>query len=82
MAKKHKRVEKSDLEKHIENLKGRQDSQISKIINDAWFGMPESSFIRSTPGFFVFCDLCSESYLLDEFDEDLLEEYLKNKNEK
>lgn len=33
---------------------------IVTILNETWFGMPESSAIHSEPGFYVLCDLCSD----------------------
>ena len=38
-----------------------------------WFGMPESTEVRSYPGFGVLCNLCSESYVLYEGDEDAID---------
>ena len=43
-----------------------KNPKMSSLLNDAWFGMPESLEVRSYPGFGVLCDLCSESYLLYE----------------
>ncbi len=39
------------------------------LLNQTWFGVPESADAHSLPGFGVLCDLCSESYRV-EGDED------------
>lgn len=57
---------KSSLADHLEALRESKDIEIARIVNSTWFGLPESPSIRSTPGFFVFCDLCSESRVLYE----------------
>jgi hypothetical protein len=36
------------------------------LMNAAWFGLPESWESRTISGFGVLCDLCSESYVLEE----------------
>lgn len=41
-----------------------KDPQMSTLLNDTWFGMPESKGIRRLPGFMVLCDLCSECDVL------------------
>jgi len=48
-----------------------RDSRLVSILNETWFGAPESSSVMSVPGFAVLCDLCSESYLLYEDEEDV-----------
>lgn len=40
------------------------DGRIGSLLNAIWFGLPESYESRSLDGFGVLCDLCSESYLL------------------
>jgi len=52
--------------KYIEGLRKDRNKKLWEIFNDAWFGMPESPWVRSIPGFYIFCDLCSEGYLLIE----------------
>lgn len=32
--------------------------ELSSLLNDAWFGMPESASVREVPGFHALCDLC------------------------
>lgn len=34
------------------------NKELASLLNDAWFGMPESRSVRSLPGFFELCDLC------------------------
>lgn len=37
----------------------KQDaSALVRLLNDAWFGLPESASVRGLPGFFALCDLC------------------------
>jgi hypothetical protein len=50
-----------------EYLKNKNANLVS-IFNDTWFGMPESESVRYAPGFGILCDLCSESYVLEEQD--------------
>lgn len=47
-----------------------KNPKLSKLLDEAWFGMPESITVRSLPGFGVLCDLCSEAYLLHEEEND------------
>jgi len=44
------------------NLKSKQAVEMVNLLNEVWFGMPESSNVREQPGFFELCDLCSECY--------------------
>ena len=46
----------------------RNPDVIVKLLNQTWFGVPESYESRSLPGFFVLCDLCSESWVFEEGD--------------
>lgn len=48
-----------------------RDPQLALILNETWFGAPESTDVFHVPGFGVLCDLCSESYVLHEEDEDV-----------
>jgi len=32
--------------------------ELTSLLNDAWFGMPESASVRKVPGFHALCDLC------------------------
>jgi hypothetical protein len=32
--------------------------ELTSLLNDVWFGMPESASVREVPGFHVLCDLC------------------------
>lgn len=34
------------------------------LLNQSWFGLPESMESRSVPGFFVLCTLCEEAELV------------------
>jgi hypothetical protein len=37
----------------------RDADTLISILNETWFGMPESTDVRGVSGFFVLCDLCS-----------------------
>jgi hypothetical protein len=39
---------------------------IGSIFNNAWFKAPDDGRIHLIPAWHIFCDLCSESYLLYE----------------
>jgi hypothetical protein len=56
-------TDRAPCEQFHEMLKVR-DPMISRIFNQTWFGMPESAEVRSYPGFFMLCDLCSENHLI------------------
>jgi len=51
---------------YIEVLKIAKDVKLLEILNITWFGIPEQISSRELPGFYVFCDLCSEGYVLEE----------------
>lgn len=33
-------------------------NELVELLNDTWFGMPESEAVREEPGFYELCDLC------------------------
>ena len=38
---------------------GNMDTdELVQLLNDTWFGMPESEAVREEPGFYELCDLC------------------------
>src|SRR6185295_10541074 len=39
-------------------VKAGNHTELIDLGNETWFGMPESSEVRSEPGFFALCDLC------------------------
>lgn len=43
----------------------RDGPALAGLLNEAWFGLPESTSSRGVPGFGALCDLCSESYVLE-----------------
>ena len=55
---------------YLGHLKETKDKALDRILQSTWFGMPENPSVRELPGFFEFCDLCSESYLLYRKEED------------
>lgn len=44
----------------INAIDSKDIERIVNILNETWFGMPESSAIHNEPGFYVLCDLCSD----------------------
>lgn len=51
-------------ERFEEYLRTR-DPAMAGLLNEAWFGMPESAEVRTEDGFGTLCDLCSESWVLE-----------------
>jgi len=47
-----------------------RDSRMVELLNQVWFGMPESMESRDVIGFGVLCDLCSEGYVLEEIEQE------------
>mgnify|MGYP000353443099 FL=1 len=43
-----------------------RNSEIASVFNDAWFNAPDNGRIHLIPAWHIFCDLCSESYLLND----------------
>ena len=44
----------------------QKDPELVSLLNETWFGMPESYDVQGYPGFGTLCDLCSEAYVLEE----------------
>lgn len=40
--------------------------KLSMILNQVWFGIPESTDCWNIPGFGQLCDLCSETWVFDQ----------------
>ncbi len=55
---------KDFLKAHVTYLRDTKDPALESILQSSWFGMPENPWVREVPGFFQFCNLCSESYLI------------------
>lgn len=34
------------------------NKELTSLLNDTWFGLPESASVRNLPGFYALCDLC------------------------
>lgn len=47
-----------------EAVERRDAEAASRLLSETWWGIPENSEVRSEPGFFLLCDLCSESGVL------------------
>lgn len=60
----------SETLEHADTYRLNKDSKISSLFNDAWFNAPDNRSIHYIPGWHILCDLCSESYLLEEELED------------
>jgi len=56
--------DRGSFKDYVNNLKETRDVKLDNIFQASWFGMPESGSSRSVPGFYVFCDLCSEASVL------------------
>ena len=57
----------------FDRLLATKDREMVTLLNQVWFGLPESMDSRSLDGFGVLCDLCSEGGVLYEDDEELPE---------
>ena len=55
----------SDPQRRFELYLKTQHSDMLSLLNETWWGLPESENVRSEPGFGVLCDLCSEGYVLE-----------------
>lgn len=55
-------------EKAVEanNMRLNKDTNIVRLFNSAWSNAPDDCSIHSIPSWHVLCDLCSESYVLDD----------------
>lgn len=49
-----------------DHLRLMKDPKLASVFNDAWFNAPDRPSIHSIPAWHVLCDLCSESYVLSE----------------
>ena len=46
-----------------------RSADLASLLNEIWFGIPESIEAHNLEGFSELCDLCSESYVLEDPDE-------------
>lgn len=53
-----------------ESYRKEQNKEIVSLFNNAWHNAPDSPTIHSIPSWFIFCDLCSESYVLYDDEEE------------
>lgn len=58
--------EQYDPQRLFERYCKEKNPELVHLLNEVWFGIPESSEVRNQPGFYELCDLCSEGYVLDE----------------
>lgn len=56
-----------------QKYKDERSDKIVTLFNQAWFGIPESTCCWNIPSFGLLCDLCSESYVLEEELSDTIE---------
>ncbi len=49
-----------------DNFRLNKDPAIVHLFNDAWWNAPDNRSIHAIPSWYVLCDLCSESYLLQD----------------
>ena len=52
------------VEVFSKSLANRDALSFARVMSETWVGIPESESVRSIPGFFVLCNLCSECYLV------------------
>lgn len=55
-------LDENELDKWVK----QRDPSIVSVFNDAWFNAPDNGRIHLIPAWHIFCDLCSEGYLLYE----------------
>jgi hypothetical protein len=53
-------------ENELDRCVKERSPAIGSIFNNAWFKAPDDGRIHLIPAWHIFCDLCSESYLLHE----------------
>ena len=53
-----------DPQRRFEQFLKTNNPDMSSLLNEVWWGMPESYESREAKGFGLLCDLCSESYVL------------------
>jgi hypothetical protein len=58
-----------ELCKDADNYRLNQDAKLAGIFQTAWANAPDSPSIHYLPSWNVLCDLCSESYVLFDYDE-------------
>lgn len=54
-----------------EQMRTDKNRELAHLFNDAWFNAPDNRSIHSIPSWHVLCDLCSESYVLYDEDEEV-----------
>jgi len=57
------------LEDILNAKKNKDGHKLVRYLNDAWFAAPDKPRIHEILSWRILCDLCSESYVLDEQDE-------------
>jgi hypothetical protein len=58
-----------DQLKDADTFRTLKDPKIARLFNAAWWNAPDSPHIHEIPSWQMLCDLCSESYLLMEDEE-------------
>jgi len=53
-----------DPQVRFRKYKKERNPEIVNLLNETWFGVPESSYVHSRNSFYTLCDLCSEGYLV------------------
>jgi len=60
-------LEQNDPQRRFENyFKETNHEDMISLLNEVWFGMPESYESRNANGFDALCDLCSECWVFQE----------------
>jgi hypothetical protein len=52
-----------------EKYRRDQDKKLSDIFQEAWAAAPDSFSLHYIPSWHILCDLCSEAYVLFDYDE-------------
>lgn len=61
------------VEQRIKEYKKDKNPEMASLLNETWFGIPESTEARFLPSFGALCDLCSERWVFDGVDEKYLD---------
>lgn len=65
-----KRITEKNTKDPIEEFdlaaSNKDHETLVRLLNQTWFGVPESTGCWSIPSFGVLCDLCSESWVFEE----------------
>lgn len=58
------REQQEDPLTSFDRMVAAKDRTLARLLNQVWFGVPESRDAHDLTGFHLLCDLCSESWVL------------------